>query len=83
MPIEQAIIAQSRSYMRRAKARALLEAEASKGCRREISSKPTALESPHRPVINTMDLFEGPPHPLWVIEPPFAEEDDHEEYVYD
>ncbi len=73
--VEQTLLAYARSDMLAAKARAMVHAEASKGCRPEIASAPVALEPPYQPILPARDRAPVDPEALWTPEPPVVKED--------
>lgn len=50
MPIEKALVARSRAYMLRARARQILQSEWSKGCDPHLADYPLALEPVYEPI---------------------------------
>jgi len=75
MSIEQAMLAYVRPHMLAEKARAMVRAEASKGCRPEIAPEPVSLEPPYQPILGTHDAFASGHQELWTPEPAIGEEE--------
>ena len=75
MSIEQALLAYARPHMLAEKARAMVRAEASKGCRPEIAAEPVALEPPYDPILAPREAATADPPSLWTPEPPIGEPD--------
>ena len=57
MSIEKALIAQSGPHILMAKVQAILTAEIAKGCRKELSPDPVALEPQFWPITTARELF--------------------------
>ena len=75
MTIGQALVAHAGPYMLAAKARALVEAEVSKGCEAELLPGPVALEPVFAPLAVPRDIMALQNRPCWVYEDPPARED--------
>ena len=69
MSMEQALLAYARPHMLAEKARGLVRAEASKGCRPEIAPEPVSLEPPYQPILANGDAANTNPPALWTAEP--------------
>ncbi|HOW74109.1 MAG TPA: hypothetical protein PKY77_26185 [Phycisphaerae bacterium] len=74
MSIEQALIARSRAYMLRARARQIVQLEWSKGCDPHLADRPVALEPVYEPIIDWDRRPAGRCLAPWVGEAPWAPE---------
>ena len=70
MSIERGLIRQASPVMLEAKARALIEEEASKGCLSALASAPVALESAFQPIRSPRDLMRRAGQVPWELENP-------------
>ncbi|MEX2389202.1 MAG: type IV secretion system DNA-binding domain-containing protein [Phycisphaeraceae bacterium] len=74
MSMERALIQQTRTEAVPSRARAIVQAEATKGCRAELSPQPVALEPPFRSLAPPIDPESLREQPGWIVEPPTAPE---------
>ena len=74
MTIGQALVTHAGPYMLAAKAKALVEAEVSKGCEAELLPGPVALEPVFAPLAVPRDTMALQNRPCWVYEDPPARE---------
>ena len=75
MSIERALVAQAGPHMLAAKARLIIEGEASKGCLPDILPEPVALEPSFCPVWDAAKSLENAREPAFVPEKPPREDD--------
>jgi len=75
MPVEDVYLAQAARYMLSEKAKAILRAEASKGCTPDIAPHPLALEPFYRPLLGSARRAPEEPEPPWLFEAPPSEDD--------
>lgn len=71
MSIEQALLSYARPQMLAEKCRALVQAEASKGCLPQIAPQPVCLEPVFQPILAARELLPGGPQ-LWHFLPPIS-----------
>ena len=77
MTVGQALVAHAAPYMLAAKAKAIVEAEVSKGCVANILPNPVALEPAFNPIAVPKDIMALTDRPSWIYEKP----PDHEDVV--
>lgn len=73
MSIEQVLLEYARPHALAEKARAMVRAEASKGCVPGIASEPVALEPPYEPILGPRKIAGDDSPLLWSSEPPIEE----------
>ncbi len=74
MTVGQALVTHAGPYMLAAKARALVEAEVSKGCLATVLGNPVALEPVYSQITVPKDITALVDRPCWIYENPPAEE---------
>jgi hypothetical protein len=74
MTVGEALVTHAGPYMLAAKAKAIVEAEVSKGCLATVLSNPVALEPSYAPITVPKDVMALADRPCWICENPPAEE---------